>query len=85
FTQGVNVDWNYPGDPCDTTAATSDLFYNLTKEIKDHGIDIMISVSPVKSRLTAYSLKQVVSMVDYIIIKTHTFMAPPIPAQCRQM
>ncbi|KAH7934816.1 hypothetical protein HPB52_001000 [Rhipicephalus sanguineus] len=69
---GVNVDWNYPGDPCNPGSGTGNLFFELIKELKNYGTGVMISIPPVKSRLSAYSLQAVVSMVDYIIIKTHT-------------
>ncbi|KAH7939138.1 hypothetical protein HPB52_007179 [Rhipicephalus sanguineus] len=73
---GVNVDWNHPGDQC-SPGTTSNLFLDFIKELKNHNISVMISISPVKSRLTAYSLGTVAGMVDYIIIKTHTHVLSP--------
>ncbi|KAL1445646.1 hypothetical protein MTO96_029114 [Rhipicephalus appendiculatus] len=77
LTQGVNVDWDHPGDPCNRGGGTTDLLFELIKELKKNPIEVMISVAPVKSRLSNYSLDQVASMVDYIIIKTHA-ASPPL-------
>ncbi|KAH6941299.1 hypothetical protein HPB50_016070 [Hyalomma asiaticum] len=74
---GVNVDWNYPGDPCNQGTNTSSLFVRLIQELKSYAVDVMISVPPVKSRMSGYSLDLVANYCDYIIIKTHTHTAPP--------
>ncbi|XP_072142227.1 chitotriosidase-1-like [Dermacentor andersoni] len=74
---GINVDWNYPGDPCSRPFYTQDLFFRLLTKLNDTGLRLIVSVPPVKSRLSAYSLDKMVSAVDYVIIKTHTHTAPP--------
>ncbi|KAH6941663.1 hypothetical protein HPB50_021711 [Hyalomma asiaticum] len=75
---GVNVEWNYPGDPCNRATNTSGLFLRLIHELKSlHSVDVMISVSPVKSRMSGYSLELAAKLCDYVIIKTHTHTAPP--------
>ncbi|KAH6941470.1 hypothetical protein HPB50_018695 [Hyalomma asiaticum] len=66
-TQGVNVDWNYPGDPCNQGTITSSLFLRLIHELKSYSVDVMISVPPVKSRMRGYSLD---------LVAPETFRAP---------
>ncbi|KAH6941535.1 hypothetical protein HPB50_019266 [Hyalomma asiaticum] len=55
------------------------------EELKSYAVDVMISVTPVKSRMSGYSLDLVANYCDYIIIKTHTHTASPIAARCRQV
>ncbi|KAL1481318.1 hypothetical protein MTO96_015753 [Rhipicephalus appendiculatus] len=73
---GVNVDWDYPGDSCNRASSTRDLFFTLVQDLKTEGLNVMITVPPVQSRFSTYSLDQVAGKVDYIIIKTHTHTAP---------
>nr|XP_037288775.1 probable chitinase 10 [Rhipicephalus microplus] len=74
---GVNIDWDYPGDPCNPSPGTFRLFPQLIRKLRlTAKVPIMISVPPVKSRLDHFSLDQVAANVDYIIIKTHTHTAP---------
>ncbi|KAL3226165.1 hypothetical protein MRX96_049036 [Rhipicephalus microplus] len=74
---GVNIDWDYPGDPCNPSPGTFRLFPQLIRRLRlTAKVPIMISVPPVKSRLDHFSLDQVAANVDYIIIKTHTHTAP---------
>ncbi|KAH8034679.1 hypothetical protein HPB51_000321 [Rhipicephalus microplus] len=72
----LNVDWDYPGDSCNRARNTQNLFYNLVRALKNERILVMITVPPVKSRLSNYSLDRVADMVEYIIIKTHTHAEP---------
>ncbi|KAH7967187.1 hypothetical protein HPB49_023392 [Dermacentor silvarum] len=75
--EGINVDWNYPGDPCSHNVFRQDLFFRLLTALNGTGLRLIVSVPPVKSRLSAYSLDKMVSSVDYVIIKTHTHTASP--------
>ncbi|XP_070387981.1 uncharacterized protein [Dermacentor albipictus] len=75
--EGINVDWNYPGDPCSRPVYTRDLFFKLLTRLNDTGLRLIVTVPPVKSRLSRYSLDKMVSAVDYVIIKTHTHTASP--------
>ncbi|KAL1481316.1 hypothetical protein MTO96_015751 [Rhipicephalus appendiculatus] len=45
---GVNVDWDYPGEPCNPGINTSGVFFELIKELSSYTPDIMITVPPVK-------------------------------------
>ncbi|XP_075730780.1 chitinase-3-like protein 1 [Rhipicephalus microplus] len=73
---GVNVDWDYPGEPCNPGTG-SGAFVELINDLKRQFIDVIISVPPVKSRLHVYSLDKVIGLVDFIIIKTHMHTANP--------
>ncbi|XP_065290766.2 uncharacterized protein [Dermacentor albipictus] len=77
--EGINVDWNYPGDACSNDVpAGRDHFYTLIDHLSSfHHLRLIVSVPPVKSRLSRYSLDKRVSAVDYVIIKTHTHTASP--------
>ncbi|XP_065290770.2 uncharacterized protein [Dermacentor albipictus] len=75
--EGINVDWNYPGDQCSHLVSTENLFFRLLTKLNDAGVRLIVTVPPVKSRLSRYSLDKRVSAVDYVIIKTHTHTAPP--------
>ncbi|XP_070387979.1 probable chitinase 10 [Dermacentor albipictus] len=76
--KGINVDWNYPGDPCSSNVFNiRKLFFRLISWLNSSGLRLIVSVPPVKSRLSRYSLPSNVTAVDYVIIKTHTHTAPP--------
>ncbi|KAL3217266.1 hypothetical protein MRX96_051032 [Rhipicephalus microplus] len=74
----VNVDWNFPGDNCNTLIGHDvSSYYKLIYELKSSPFNVMISISPVKDRLSTYGLGVGTGMVDYAIIKTHTHIVPP--------
>ncbi|KAL1475915.1 hypothetical protein MTO96_036935 [Rhipicephalus appendiculatus] len=78
-TEGVHIDWNYPGDACSLPTSVSS-FSELLRKLHRANITVMISVPPDESRFRFYDLTNTANIVRFVIVKTHTLVMPGIVA-----
>nr|XP_054925412.1 uncharacterized protein LOC129384217 [Dermacentor andersoni] len=67
---GVNLDWNRPGDECDVLRQPQ-LFHVLVESLGASRVRVMLTVPPLPRYLGAYDLEPVLDSVEHVVVATH--------------
>ncbi|XP_065302398.1 streptococcal hemagglutinin-like isoform X2 [Dermacentor albipictus] len=67
---GVNLDWNRPGDECDVLGQPQ-LFHVLVESLGARRVRVMLTVPPLPRYVAAYDLEPVLDSVEHVVVATH--------------
>ncbi|XP_070389631.1 uncharacterized protein [Dermacentor albipictus] len=69
--QGVYVDWDYPGDACGSPNDTDNLIAFMA-DLRSLNFSVILAVPPKLALMSVYNLPRAMSVVKYVVVKTHT-------------
>ncbi|XP_037571960.2 uncharacterized protein LOC119454017 [Dermacentor silvarum] len=67
---GVNLDWNHPGDECDVLRQPQ-LFHVLVESLGASRVKVMLTVPPLPRYVGPYDLEPVLDSVEHVVVATH--------------
>ncbi|KAL3219081.1 hypothetical protein MRX96_050552 [Rhipicephalus microplus] len=67
---GVNLDWNHPGDECDVLKEPR-LFHTLVESLVANRVKAMLTVPPLPRYVAPYDLDPLLAVVDHVVLATH--------------
>ncbi|KAL3201072.1 hypothetical protein MRX96_053564 [Rhipicephalus microplus] len=67
---GVNLDWNHPGDECDVLKQPR-LFHALVEGLVANRVKVMLTVPPLPRYVAPYDLDPLLALVDHVVLATH--------------
>ncbi|KAH9367440.1 hypothetical protein HPB48_000231 [Haemaphysalis longicornis] len=67
---GVNLDWNHPGDSCDVLQQPQ-MLHVLVESLSTSRVKVMLTVPPLKRYAALYDLEPLLDSVSHVIVATH--------------
>ncbi|KAL1483076.1 hypothetical protein MTO96_002146 [Rhipicephalus appendiculatus] len=67
---GVNLDWNHPGDQCDVLKQPQ-LFHVLVESLVANRVKVMLTVPPLPQYVALYDLDPLLEGVEHVVLTTH--------------
>ncbi|KAK8769134.1 hypothetical protein V5799_014400, partial [Amblyomma americanum] len=82
--EGVNLDWNRPGDECSRHIGDDKLSRGLRSFIsflkKGEGLKVMLTVPPLLHLTEFYNLSALLPDLDFVVVATHKLRRPGVVA-----
>ncbi|KAH7944147.1 hypothetical protein HPB52_016563 [Rhipicephalus sanguineus] len=67
---GVNLDWNHPGDQCDVLEQPQ-LFHVLVESLVANRVKVMLTVPPLPRYVALYDLDPLLDGLEHVVLTTH--------------